>query len=313
MRPRLAAAAVACALAAPVVAVVPADAAPAPQYTANQGWKIFIEDRYKEREGSECTIGYNDHEDGVSYTAAHCGRDGEKVFLTDRAGNVYPHAAGVLRPSKKFDADQFSNDWAVIEWYDNVRLGPNGYGENFIRVEQVNIGEKICYHGYATHGAQAKASCGKLVGKIGSSFFFDAPVASDFGDSGGPVYVPGKGTVGVLSGLSWIPDANDNPLVGLERATTLGDGARLQNEQVARMLERYGRSMIPNLVVNPEDVEADVPGAEYGDSDPVQPPVKQRLPEEAGDAGKIAGIIVGIVAVLGILAAAAGAVLGGLR
>ncbi|QYH19377.1 hypothetical protein JKI95_09725 [Corynebacterium aquatimens] len=170
MRSRLAAVAVACATAiTPCVIAIPASAAPAPALVAHQGGKVFISKDVTQA-GSDCTIGYNDVAERKSYTAAHCGEPGDKVYLTNAAGQVYPTPAGTFYPSERHEGEEHSNDWGEIEWNANVSLGGNPYGGTYVGPQALAPGDKVCYHGFTTHGSRGVASCGTYVGRVGSSF-----------------------------------------------------------------------------------------------------------------------------------------------
>lgn len=173
---------------------VAAPAASAAPSVPTQGGAVFIS-------GGSCTIGYNDHARGVSYTAGHCGNDGDRVQLYDRtqrnafAGLSTP--MGTFHPSKKFD--DYSNDWGEIVWDKGVTLGPNTYsGDTVLTLDQVKRGEEVCYHGETTHLGTTGKSCGTYFGRVEQSFTIRVPSSSQ-GDSGGPVWVPGRGFIGVIS------------------------------------------------------------------------------------------------------------------
>lgn len=302
--------ALAAALAASCVVAVPGVALAGEGSVARQGAKIFVSSNGTT--GSDCTIGYNDQARRVSYTAAHCGTSGSKVHLADAQGRVHPQPVGRLVRSTKFEAQQFSNDWAVIEWDPQVAVGGNPYGGELIAPGEVAVGDSVCFHGFATHGSRPKATCGTYVGGVGNSLFFDTPKESTFGDSGAPVFVPGKGTIGVLSGVSWVPDSAGRTLIALERASVPSDGKVLTNYEVSTFMERQWRTD-PNRAAKFAGLEAesDVPGVveevaavEAERKAELEDKADVVVPRAALSQGAIAAIVVGVLVAVGALVAA---------
>ena len=141
-----------------------------------------------------CTIGFNDPARHRSLVAAHCGAEGARV----NAGG----ATGTLFRSKAYDG-HLSNDWAAIQWDAGVAVGGNRFsGDAWVHPNDVRLGETICYFS-RTRGAQ---TCGRFSGSADGTFFVAAPLSHP-GDSGGPMWVPGRGFVGVVSSM-W----TSNPL-----------------------------------------------------------------------------------------------------
>ena len=58
-------------------------------------------------------------------------------------------------------------------------------------------------------------------------------------DSGGPVYAPGRGLVGVLSGANALVDEADNEVVSLERASSLQSGPLYDAARIDAFLHAY--------------------------------------------------------------------------
>lgn len=169
-----------------------APAAGAATVTVNQGVAVLIDG------AGTCTLGYNDHDRGVSYTAGHCGRDGARVHLIDRKSNVFGLALGTFHPSPNYITDG-SNDWGWIDWDDTVQMGENVYsGDRILSRSEVKAGETVCSHGETSQMGTLDADCGVFTGWVHESFGV-RDVRWAPGDSGGPVWVPGRGFVGVMS------------------------------------------------------------------------------------------------------------------
>lgn len=197
---------------------------------AKQGERVFV-DNLGSEDLTACTIGYNEVEQRRSYTAGHCAvhgdtpsDDGAVVYLADERGRQLPTPAGMIYPAAYYYGPTNANDWAVIYWFNNVEVGRNRFGGDYVPIDEVRVGETLCYHGYASHAGEDDASCGPYVGMIERTIYFDAPGMPDHGDSGGPVYVPGKGVVGVMSGANALVDGSGNEIVGFERASSLVSG-----------------------------------------------------------------------------------------
>ena len=162
----------------------PADA----QQRVEQGAPVHIDGT------GTCTIGFNDSARHRSLVAAHCGAEGARV----NAGG----ATGTLFRSKAYDG-HLSNDWAAIQWDPGVHVGGNPLtGDAWVHPGDVRLGETVCYFS-RTRGAK---TCGRFSGSADGTFFAAAPLSHP-GDSGGPMWVPGRGFIGVVSSM-W----TSNPL-----------------------------------------------------------------------------------------------------
>lgn len=161
----------------------------------NQGWQ------FSTLRGN-CTIGYNDPENRISYTAGHCAHGVSRVYLTkeDGKGNQRWIHAGTISLAPSYDERTTSNDWAIIRWKDGVTINPNTFDRDGIEpIEKLHRGQRICFHGHTSHGALGKSDCGRVIGTIGNKVLMETSKSALNGDSGGPVYLPRRGLVGVLS------------------------------------------------------------------------------------------------------------------
>lgn len=183
-----------------VVAVVAPQAAAA--LRVSQG-SVIVTD------GGMCTVGFSDPARQRSLVAAHCGREGGRVAVLDPATGAVSRPVGTFYRSKAYD-QRLGNDWAAIQWDRGVAVGGNPHsGNRWVHPNNIALGETVCYHGNASHGGRG-STCGKFAGSVGNTFFVDAPLTRP-GDSGGPVWVPGRGFVGVISS-QWA--ARQLPVVG---------------------------------------------------------------------------------------------------
>ena len=119
---------------ATAMAVSPAAALAAAPSVVEQGKAIYIEGH------GACTIGYNDAANHKSYTAGHCGSEGARVSLLDRATMEFSEEMGTFHPSKNFTRLPY-NDWGWIEWDQGVQIAGNSYsGDRVLTKDDVKIG-----------------------------------------------------------------------------------------------------------------------------------------------------------------------------
>ena len=241
---RVAALAAASALAASGL-VVGVEAPAAERLVVKQGARMFVDNQHNDTL-TACTIGYNDPEQRRSYTAGHCADNGDYgwqtgslVYLADSKGREMSTPAGMIYPAAAYYGASNANDWAVIYWFNGVEVGANPYGGEYVPIQDLEPGETLCYHGYASHGGTTEASCGPFVGMIEKTIYFDAPGMPDYGDSGGPVYAPGRGLVGVMSGANALVDDRGEEIVGFERASSLQSGALYDDSRIDTFLRSH--------------------------------------------------------------------------
>lgn len=221
------------------------EAPAAERLVVKQGARMFV-DNLGDDNLTACTIGYNDPEQRRSYTAGHCADNGDYgwqtgslVYLADSKGREMSTPAGMIYPAAAYYGASNANDWAVIYWFNGVEVGANPYGGEYVPIQDLEPGETLCYHGYASHGGTTEASCGPFVGMIEKTIYFDAPGMPDYGDSGGPVYAPGRGLVGVMSGANALVDESGEEIVGFERASSLQSGALYDDSRIDTFLRSH--------------------------------------------------------------------------
>ena len=221
------------------------EAPAAERLVVKQGARMFV-DNLGGDNLTACTIGYNDPEQRRSYTAGHCADNGDYgwqtgslVYLADSKGREMSTPAGMIYPAAAYYGASNANDWAVIYWFNGVEVGANPYGGEYVPIQDLEPGETLCYHDYASHGGTTEASCGPFVGMIEKTIYFDAPGMPDYGDSGGPVYAPGRGLVGVMSGANALVDESGEEIVGFERASSLQSGALYDDSRIDTFLRSH--------------------------------------------------------------------------
>ena len=221
------------------------EAPAAERLVVKQGARMFVDNQHNDTL-TACTIGYNDPEQRRSYTAGHCADNGDYgwqtgslVYLADSKGREMSTPAGMIYPAAAYYGASNANDWAVIYWFNGVEVGANPYGGEYVPIQDLEPGETLCYHGYASHGGTTEASCGPFVGMIEKTIYFDAPGMPGYGDSGGPVYAPGRGLVGVMSGANALVDDRGEEIVGFERASSLQSGALYDDSRIDTFLRSH--------------------------------------------------------------------------
>ena len=192
-----------------------ATATPAGPVRVEQGAKVYFADR------GYCTIGFNDPVQRISYTAGHCGGDGTRATITVDGSSV----SGTFYPSSEFGASATGNDWGAIRWDDGVQSGPNTVtGDAIADLGSLTPGDEICLL------SAGQTRCSEFVGRLNNNVYWDEPVGMR-GDSGGPVWAPGKGFVAVYSGASTIyNDSGDTATLNRASKPINGPGVTEQDE-----------------------------------------------------------------------------------
>lgn len=168
-----------------------------------------------------CTIGFNDPVQRISYTAGHCGDDGSSATVTVDGVEV----SGTFYPSSAFGASATGNDWGAIRWDDDVQLGPNVVtGDVIADLASLTPGDELCLL------SAGVTRCSEFVGRLNNNVYWDEPVGMR-GDSGGPVWAPGKGFVAVYSGPGTVFNSvGDTATVNRASKPLNGPGVSEQDE-----------------------------------------------------------------------------------
>lgn len=102
------------------------------------------------------------------------------------------------RSSKTLLSQSMGNDFNVIKLNDYVSLGENIYsGDRKVDISDVKSGGKICMYSRI----QKNINCGDIRIIAGNVIVGDSGAYGKLGDSGGPVWIPGKGFLGVYIGV----------------------------------------------------------------------------------------------------------------
>ena len=266
------------------------EAPAAERLVVKQGARMFV-DNLGGDNLTACTIGFNDPAARRSYTAGHCADNGDYgwqtgslVYLADSKGREMSTPAGMIYPAAAYYGASNANDWAVIYWFNGVEVGANPYGGEYVPIQDLEPGETLCYHGYASHGGTTEASCGPFVGMIEKTIYFDAPGMPDYGDSGGPVYAPGRGLVGVMSGANALVDESGEEIVGFERASSLQSGALYDDSRIDAFLRSHLAA-----TTTPPSPSRKTPAAPSPVSSTVVPPVAEVTREPSPAVTSVSG------------------------
>lgn len=183
------------------IIILPAHASAQPIYTTPiedlptivQGDEISIEEK------KTCTIGYIDHKERLAYTADHCSFKGKKSVVYDNDDNVIGTIESRTdRSSKTLLSQSMGNDFNVIKLNNYVSLGENIYsGSRKVDISDVKSSEKVCMYSRM----QKKINCGNIKIVAGNVIVGDSGAYGKLGDSGGPVWIPGEGFIGIYIGV----------------------------------------------------------------------------------------------------------------
>ena len=168
-----------------------------------QGDRVRV-DKPGKSEGSYCTVGYVQPATAVAYTAGHCGDDGADVF------NEQGDAIGVFRHSPSYTGDVGGGDVGYILLGDGVEIGANHYSGDGI-VTGIAGSDQICVYG----ATSKKVICGELIAHRNDAvglIHINVPVTG--GDSGGPVWIPGRGVIGTI-GFDYVNSHTPLPVTGV--------------------------------------------------------------------------------------------------
>lgn len=161
----------------------------------------WMNGEYVEKNGSKtfdgnivmCTAGMVDELTRSMVTAAHCvGEVGSAV--RDQAGNEIGtvtwrgRGVGSTAPDTK--------DVAVVYISPEVEMGHNKYSQHtsMLSPAQVSVGDTLCRYGIKAN----RVVCSTVSRKMNNNLSL-SPDDSISGDSGGPIWSPSRGFVGVLS------------------------------------------------------------------------------------------------------------------
>lgn len=183
---RIAATCVGVATAAALLAPA-ADARP----VVNQGDRILLDGVIGY---GQCSVGYVDHARNQIAIARHCVSFPFQQAYTankQRIGTVVSFPGWLVRSSGP-------NDFAYVT-LSGAAPGSNRFSGNAkVHPSAVRPGERVCSYGATTR----REFCGHVTGVRGN-LIATSVTGPTHGDSGGPMWIPGRGFVAVLSGGSW--------------------------------------------------------------------------------------------------------------
>jgi len=159
----------------------------------SQGDQVFIDKR------KTCTVGYIDKEHGLAYLAEHCAVPGKKAQVHNSEGYFVGTITSRYHDSHPgmFHQQKMSEDFNVVDIdTTHVFLGDNAYsGDQKVVISQVAQGDKVCMYSRM----QKRVKCGSIAMVTGDIIVLDSHAQGEKGDSGGPVWIPGKGFIGVYT------------------------------------------------------------------------------------------------------------------
>lgn len=159
----------------------------------SQGDQVFVDQR------KTCTVGYIDKEHGLAYLAEHCAVPGKKAQVHNSEGYFVGTIVSRYQDSHRgmFHQQKMSEDFNVVDIdTSHVFLGDNAYsGDQKVGISQVARGDKVCIYSRM----QKRVKCGSISMVTGNIIVLDSHAQGEKGDSGGPVWIPGKGFIGVYT------------------------------------------------------------------------------------------------------------------
>lgn len=144
--------------------------------------------------GNPCTIGYV--EPGKAWTAAHCANNGNPVK------NSQGRVIGTIVHTNPNDRNNYSiyHDTAYIALNSNVRAGQNSY-ESQVSEVIPSAGDRVCLYSRTSSSTRC-GTVDHVSPTAKKEYVVISGARADQGDSGGPVWVPGQGFIGVISSKS---------------------------------------------------------------------------------------------------------------
>lgn len=143
-----------------------------------------------------CTIGYIDNEKKQAHLSGHCVQKvGEKAYneLWEEIGTVIQDDL----PDHNTRYWVQPHDTAIVQIHDGWSVKNPFSGDGVAGQNDIYRWQKVCSYGATT----ASIYCGRIKVKENGFFMFNLQGKLQGGDSGGPVWIPQKGVVGVLSGV----------------------------------------------------------------------------------------------------------------
>lgn len=142
-----------------------------------------------------CSIGYIDDVQRKLYVAAHCAMPNKNGNSPVRKVLFRDIDIGEIYPNENYNEDNMANDWTIVNvTNDDITLGKNRFsGDRIVNPDDIQPGDKVY-----TYGSTSGLSEGEVFGVRGNQIYVTHAII-DGGDSGGAVWVEGKGFIGVIS------------------------------------------------------------------------------------------------------------------
>lgn len=150
-----------------------------------------------------CTLGFVDKAQSKGYVAAHCLASAQKpVFYTRdfsrRLGVGYNDQEDPSENVYTFGDNNYREDRAYFIFDNKENIGSNIYsGDSVLAASEIQPGERTCFYGSTSQ----KIKCGSIVNTNNTAvqIKIDNGEAMIPGDSGGPMWIVGRGFAGVNS------------------------------------------------------------------------------------------------------------------
>lgn len=191
----------------------------------------------------KCTIGYVDLTNKSVLTAAHCGKQGERIYT---ASGTY---IGELNHIKD-DYDSYDSDIAtILIENNNIVLVENQYSNTtMVSRNDVHVGAPVCSYGETSR----RISCGEIVRREGNTVYSNI-VGTRKGDSGGALWLRDTGDfVGIVSAILPIYKGSST-IVGTISNMIPDDTIQVSHRSTIRDVHNSLRH--DHLVENPSDAE----------------------------------------------------------
>lgn len=157
----------------------------------NQGDKIYTF-LFGTDYSQECTLGYIAPDASYAYTAGHCLFDDSDSAIFNAAGVPVGWVAFADRSAI---AGGGQRDYLRIDLFDGVRGISKYSGDTVLGAKGLKTGDQVCSYGAGSN----EIDCGNIA-QVTGNIVKVSDMDSLPGDSGGPVWVPGKGFAGVIAG-----------------------------------------------------------------------------------------------------------------
>ena len=275
-----------------------------------------------------CFVSFNDPSTNRSYLADYCG-DGENPTRLYGENNKPVDGHGTFTASGQSD---LGTNLAYIQWDDEVEVRSNNFTPNNWDSSPV-AGDTVSFSQFEYEESPAKSGEGTLAGEINGTYFVDFGADNGTAEEGSglldgtPVWTT-DGLLGVVNGRHKSGDHPHLTLVASPEATGGATGKETQDERTKLIDAHFnGTNPTPTSSEESSTVESttqssssEQPTSEPSESssassttsepspEPSEPNTPQEPSADASSIGGIIGIILALVAALGLGGAATGAI-----